>query len=113
LDYFGKALVGTTEVTQEDPNKTFCSNEERDFMINIFNEHFNHNIDRKEIIREYSGLRPILCRKEKQSQRNFSRASREAEIEVVDRLLTIYGGKWTSAPSLSRKVLKKVKQMGI
>ena len=40
-------------------------------------------------------------------------ASREAEIEVIDRLITIYGGKWTSAPSLSKKVLKKVNQMGV
>ena len=108
LDYFGKALVGTTEVIQEDPNRTVCSNEERDFLIKIFNEHFRHNIGHKEIIREYSGLRPILCRKGNSSKNDFSRASREAEVEVVGNLVTIYGGKWTSAPSLSRKVLEKV-----
>jgi glycerol-3-phosphate dehydrogenase len=113
LDYFGNALVGTTEVMQENPNRAVCSNEERDFMIKIFNDHFNHNIGYKNIIREYSGLRPILSRKEKLCKHNFSRASREAEIEVVGKVLTIFGGKWTSSPSLSRKVLKKVNQMGV
>ena len=36
-------------------------------------------------------------------------ASREAEVEVVDKLITVYGGKWTSAPSLSYKVVRKIK----
>ena len=113
LDYFGNALVGTTEVIQENPDIVVCSNEERDFIIKIFNKHFNYNIGYNDIINEYSGLRPILSRKRKPYKHNFSRASREAEIEVVDKVLTIYGGKWTSSVSLSRKVLKKVSQMGI
>jgi glycerol-3-phosphate dehydrogenase len=113
LDYFGSALVGTTEVIQENPNRAICSNEERDFLIKIFNQHFNFNIGHKDIIKEYSGLRPILSRKERSSKHNFSRASREAEIEVAGKVLTIYGGKWTSSPSLSRKVSKKISQMGI
>ena len=113
LDYFGNVLVGTTEVIQENPDKTICSDAERDFLIKIFNDHFTHNIGHKDIIREYSGLRPILCRKGKSFKSNFSFASREAEIEVIDRLITIYGGKWTSAPSLSKKVFKKVNQMGV
>lgn len=113
LDYFGNTLIGTTEVMQENPNITVCSNEERDFMIKIFNDHFNYNIGYKDIIKEYSGLRPILSRKGKSYKHNFSRASREADIEVVEKVLTIYGGKWTSSPSLSKKVLKKVHQMGV
>ena len=73
-------------------------------MIRIFNEHFNNNIGHKEIIREYSGLRLILFRKGKTSNNQFSHASREAEVDVVGILVTIYGGKWISTPSLSRKV---------
>jgi len=30
-------------------------------------------------------------------------------VEVVDKLITVYGGKWTSAPSLSYKVVRKIK----
>ena len=113
LDYFGNTLVGTTEVIQDSPNGTCCSDGERDFIINTFNQHFTHDINHKDIIREYSGLRPILRKKGKLSKNNLSSASREAEIEVIDRLITIYGGKWTSAPSLSRKVLKKISKMGV
>ena len=113
LDYFGNVLVGTTEVLQEKPDNAVCSNEERHFMMKIFNDHFTHNISHKQIIKEQSGLRPILCRKGKSAANTFSRASREAEVEVIDKLVTIYGGKWTTAPSLSKRVLQKVNQMGI
>tara|TARA_B100000900_G_scaffold323590_1_gene283173 strand:- start:525 stop:1610 length:1086 start_codon:yes stop_codon:yes gene_type:complete len=111
LDYFGNALIGTTEVIQDSPKNINCSDEERNFMIKIFNDHFIHNIGPADIVKEFSGLRPILNRKSNSFRKNFSFASREAEIEVLNRLITIYGGKWTSAPSLSKKVLNKVKQM--
>ena len=111
LDYFGNTLIGTTEVLQETPKEAVCSDKERIFMMQIFNDHFKYNISQKDIIREYSGLRPIICRNGKSSNKAFSRASREAEVEVIDNLVTIYGGKWTSAPSLSRKVLKKINEV--
>lgn len=108
LDYFGNALIGTTEVLQSDGQIPSCSVEERDYLLSIYNTHFKHQINASDIIKEYSGLRPILRKRTSTQDRNFSRASREAEVEVLDRLITIYGGKWTSAPSLSEKVLKKL-----
>lgn len=113
LDYFGKTLVGTTEVLQENYLSPHCSDEEREFLIGIFNHHFKHQITQSDIASEYAGLRPILCRNKEGPAGNYSKASRESEIEVTDRLITIYGGKWTSAPSLATKVEKKIRELRV
>ena len=113
LDYFGKALVGTTEVVQETGERPVCSDNEREFLMRIFNQHFKCKISNAEILQEYSGLRPILCTNKKSFGANYSRASRESEVEVTERLVTIYGGKWTSAPSLAAKVEKKIRELSI
>ena len=111
LDYFGNALVGTTEVLQATTEAPVCSDDEWSFLIEIFNQHFKHQITRKDVLKQYSGLRPILCRNKKSLAQDSSKASRESEIEVTGRLVTIYGGKWTSAPSLADKVVKKVNKL--
>ena len=113
LDYFGDTLIGTTEVLQETHDSPSCSVEEREFLIGIFNQHFKHQITHRDIIREYSGLRPILRRNEKSSRAEYSKASRESEVEVTGRLVTVYGGKWTSAPSLAAKVEKKIRELRV
>jgi len=113
LDYFGKTLVGTTEVRQETYDSPICSSEERAFLIGIFNHHFKYQITHSDIVKEYAGLRPILCRNKEASGANYSKASRESEVEVTERLLTIYGGKWTSAPSLAAKVEEKIRELRV
>ena len=62
-------------------------------------------------MKEFSGLRPIVASKAETKEGYFSSASREAKLEITDKLLTVYGGKWTSVPSLSKKVLKKIDTM--
>lgn len=113
LDYFGSTLIGTTEVLQDTNDRPRCSVEEREFLVEIFNQHFKHQITHQHIVREYSGLRPILRRNKKSPRAEYSKASRESEVEVTGRLVTIYGGKWTSAPSLAAKIEKKVGQLRV
>ena len=105
LPYLGKNLVGTTEVSQSLTEKTACTEEEREYLLNIYNSNFRHKISVSNISSEFSGLRPIVASHLRQKELYFSVASREAEVEVVGKLITVYGGKWTSTPSLSRKVL--------
>ena len=110
LPYLGKTLVGTTEVSQTLFEKTVCTEEEREYLLNIYNSNFRHQISPTNISAEFSGLRPIVASHLRPKESYFSVASREAEIEVVRKLVTVYGGKWTSAPSLSDKVVKKLKK---
>lgn len=111
LPYLDKTLVGTTEIPQSINETIKCSDEERNYLLDIFNEYFSEKVSEKNIEQEFSGLRPIVASKSKQQESYFSFASREAKIEVTGDLLTVYGGKWTTAPSLSRKVVKKINTM--
>jgi glycerol-3-phosphate dehydrogenase len=109
LPYLGKTLIGTTEVTQSISEPIKCSDYERQYLIDIYNKNFNAKIDTGNILDEYSGLRPIVT--SRVGGGNLSTASRESKIEVVDKLINVYGGKWTTSPSLSKKVLLKIKNL--
>ena len=108
LPYLGKTLVGTTEVPQSIDSDIKCSDEERTFLLNVYNRNFSQFVSEKDIEQEFSGLRPVVASKSKRKEGYFSFASREAKLEISGKLLTVYGGKWTSAPSLSGKVVKKI-----
>ena len=110
LPYKESTLIGTTEVPQKTISDVFCSDEEASYLINIYNSHFQKKINNSDIITTFSGIRPIVKRKNK-SRINFSAASRESVIETYKKVLTIYGGKWTSAPSLSEKVVNIVEKI--
>ena len=111
LPYLGKTLVGTTEVPQYLDTEIKCSDDERSYLLGVFNKNFSKSVSKKDIAVEFSGLRPIVASKLERKESYFSFASREAKLEIIGRLLTVYGGKWTSAPSLSRKVVKKIKNI--
>lgn len=102
LPYNGKMLLGTTEVIQPFPDNPKCSEEEVSYLINEFNAVFSNQILASDIIETFSGVRPIV--KTVTSKNSPSKTSREAAIEDNDRLISVWGGKWTSALSLSNKV---------
>jgi glycerol-3-phosphate dehydrogenase len=108
LPYLGRTLVGTTEVPQCIDTDIKCSDEERSYLLGVFNKNFSQLVSEQDIELEFSGLRPIVASKTERKEGYFSFASREAKLEITGKLLTVYGGKWTSAPSLSRKVVKKI-----
>ena len=108
LPYLGKTLVGTTEVPQSIDADIKCSDEERAYLLGVFNRNCSQLAGEQDIELEFSGLRPIVASKSERTEGYFSFASREAKIERTGKLLTVYGGKWTSAPSLSRKVVKTI-----
>ena len=112
LPYLKNTLIGTTEVKHDlDSDNIQCSSDERDYLINLYNSKFSNPITKQDIISEFSGLRPIVKKKDYKRSLNFIAASRESAIEVDEKVLTIYGGKWTSAPSLSDKVFLKIKEL--
>lgn len=106
LPYLGKTMVGTTEIPQNNLDDPVCSKDERNYLLNIYNQNLKNNVSEKDIESEFSGLRPIVGMVDEKKQLNFSNASRDSEIEVCGKLISVYGGKWTSAPSLFGKIVK-------
>ena len=103
LPLAGKTLLGTTEVSQASPSNQGISYDEQDYLILLFNRYFSNAIHRDEVATTTSGVRPIV-----KTDAGMSKASREAAIEVSGHLCSIFGGKWTSAPTLAKKVAAKV-----
>ena len=98
-----EVLLGTTEHPHRLEEPIECSEAEVDYLLAILNSHLNISVGRERIKTTLSGVRPIA--KNRQSKlTNMSTASRDSEIEVVDSLINVFGGKWTSARHLGQKV---------
>lgn len=99
LPYHNQTLLGTTEVRQTLADKIECSTEEQAYLLRVYNYYLQPPASERDIASRFAGLRPLL-----RSNANQSRASREYAIEVSGRVVTIFGGKWTTARALGEKV---------
>lgn len=99
LPYQGKTLLGTTEVRQTLDDPIECSMEEQVYLLNIYNRYIRAHASETDIFHRFAGVRPLI-----RSSANQSRATREYALETHGRLLTIFGGKWTTARALGEKV---------
>jgi len=103
-----KSLLGTTEVLQENPDEAICAEAEVDYLLSTANRFLRRSVSRELVIESFAGLRPIIKRK---GSNDFSKASRDAQIEITGKVVNIFGGKWTSAMSLAEKVFGKFNLM--
>jgi glycerol-3-phosphate dehydrogenase len=99
LPYLGKTLVGTTEERQTLEEPIACSERERDYLIRFHDSLMATPLEPGEICSTFAGVRPLL-----RSADDPGKASREYAIERQGRLVTVFGGKWTTARSLGQKV---------
>lgn len=93
------ALLGTTEVLQEAPETASPSNDEIALLRAAYEAAFDDALAPVDIARAFSGVRPVV-----RAGANFSAASRESLLERQGRLITVFGGKWTSARVLGERV---------
>ena len=103
LPYQGRSLVGTTEVRQTLSDPIRCSDEERDYLLRIYNSTFQPAATAADIAETFAGVRPLV-----RSSENASRESRECVIETQNRLINVFGGKWTTARALGQAVARVV-----
>jgi len=99
LPWQGSTMVGTTEVRQKLDEPIACSNLEKQYLIDAYNHYFTNTISQINIIDTFAGLRPLL-----RSNRDPGKASREYAIQKNNNLITVFGGKWTTARALADKV---------
>ncbi len=103
LPWKGRTLVGTTEVRQHLDERVECSDDECAYLTRFHDLVMARPLDRAEILERFAGVRPLI-----RSASDPSRASREYAIERHGRLLTVFGGKWTTARALGEKVADEV-----
>ncbi|MGP9799499.1 FAD-dependent oxidoreductase [Rheinheimera sp. NSM] len=105
LPYQGKTLLGTTEVRQQLDEPIQCSAAERDYLLAVYNHYFQPACDSAAVLADFAGVRPLLG-----GTANASKASREYQLNWQGRLLTVSGGKWTTARALGQQVSQQVTQ---
>jgi glycerol-3-phosphate dehydrogenase len=103
LPYDGRTLVGTTEVRQTLAQPIACSDEELDYLLAGYNRYFTDTKDRRDVAATFAGVRPLL-----RTDSNPTMASREYAIETKGRLTSVFGGKWTTARALARRVAHSI-----
>ncbi len=97
LPWKGQTLVGTTEIRQSLEEPIECSEAEVDYLMAAFQHYWPTQV--QTIAGTFAGLRPLLF-----SAKDPTKATREYAIHRTDKLVTVLGGKWTTAMALATKV---------
>ena len=99
LPWQGKTLVGTTEVRQSIDAPVACADSERNYLLALLRHYFRGQGSATEVIGTFAGVRPLL-----RSATDPTRATREYAIHRDGALISVFGGKWTTAHALACKV---------
>ena len=99
LPYKGQALIGTTEVRQKISDKIEPTKSEVTQLINAFNYYFVNRITERDVVKSFAGVRPLI-----KSSNNINKITREYAVQANINLISVFGGKWTTARQLAKKV---------
>lgn len=100
LPWQGRTLIGTTEVRQRLAEPIVCSDAERAYLLRLHDAYLAPALREQDIVETFAGVRPLLAG----PAGDASAVSREYVLERNGRLLTVFGGKWTTARALGAKV---------
>ena len=104
LPYQGNLLLGTTEQRVRSPEDNNVLDSEVNYLLESINIYIDRPINKDEIIKSYSGVRPLI----KSKAQDFHSSSRDFYIQKDHNLLSLFGGKWTTAPSIARNIVRIV-----
>jgi glycerol-3-phosphate dehydrogenase len=97
-----QTLIGTTEVVHNIKNKITCSDQEVSYLISVVNSVLHEPLSVTEVLDKYAGVRPIVSTEAEISK--LSKASRDSVFERHGRVVSVFGGKWTSGMRLGETV---------
>jgi glycerol-3-phosphate dehydrogenase len=107
LPYLGQVMVGTTEVEHAPGEPIACSDAERDYLVDTWNAYFERRIGAADVRRSFAGVRPLLAQ-----PGDPNANTREHAIERHGRVITVFGGKWTTARVLGEQLADAVERLG-
>lgn len=99
LPWQSRTLVGTTEVRHPIGAPVTCEEGERTYLIRFFQHYFSGDDAGDCVVETFAGVRPLL-----RSAHNPSQATREYAVHREGALISVFGGKWTTACALARRV---------
>ena len=112
-----RSVIGTTD-TRVDTPFTEVTDEDRHFLLSQINSRLDleHPLTFDDIISERCGVRPLVVKNDgvDRSDIDWTTLSRKHEIEVdtVDRIVTIFGGKITDCLNVGEEVAESIESLG-
>jgi glycerol-3-phosphate dehydrogenase len=104
-------LIGTTDEDHKgDPGKPECSDAEKDYMLGAVSEYFKKPVTRAQVRWAYSGIRPLYddgASKAQEATRDYVLKLDRPEGQAP--LLSVFGGKITTARKLAESVMDEIK----
>jgi len=102
-------LIGTTDSEHPDPSvRPVCTPEEQKYLVDFANQYFKRNITVDDIVRTYSGVRPLYD----DGASSATAATRDYTLKIDDAggapLLNVFGGKITTYRRLAESALEKI-----
>ncbi len=103
------SLIGTTEIKVISPEKPKINQNEIKYLINGVNNFLKTSINKKDIIKTYSGIRPLIGNYKLNTSKNTRDYILDLNLEKEKApLLNIFGGKLTTYRKLSEKSVEKI-----
>ncbi len=109
--FFGKALIGSTDIKADDPDAIVCDDGEADYMLGMVRQVFpGLPLTRDQIVYRYAGIRPLPAA-EVDDPGEISRdhsVGRDTLPGSDIPILSLIGGKWTTFRAFAAQVTDEV-----
>lgn len=103
----GTTLVGTTDIAVAEPGEARISDEETDYLLASVNRYFTKQVARADILSAYAGIRSLYDDGVSEARQ----VTRDYVLELNTDgppLLSIFGGKITTARHLAQRAIEKL-----
>lgn len=103
----GLTLVGTTDAPVEKPEDARISSDEISYLCDAVNRYFQRQTSAEDVIATYSGVRPLYD----DGASDAKAVTRDYVLDLDDMgppLLSVYGGKITTARHLAEEAVRKI-----
>ena len=112
LPWLGKPLIGSTDISVDDPDTVRCEDDEIDYIIDCVKHVLpNVTIDRSQILSTFSGVRPLRAA----SAATTGQMSRSHYCDVAEAkpganfpVYSMVGGKWTPFRAFGEQTMDKL-----
>lgn len=105
LPYGGRVMIGTTEVEQGPDEPVVPGAAEVEYLLEVWNAAFSRRLSTADVVGSFAGVRPLLAQ-----AGDANANTREHAIEWQGRVLSVFGGKWTTSRSLGEQVADAVER---
>lgn len=107
IPWYQQILIGTTDTADGLSDNPTASTADVDYLINETNKWLSQPISKKDVLATFKGLRPLVD----DLSSNTAKISRDHQVVIEDRMLTLTGGKWTTWRSMAEDAVNQAAKL--